>query len=335
MKMLNKNDFDGNLIYGGKKFHDHSLRTSLIFGEPSESWKSKFFAEKEAPIWLIHREKFDVLFQCPLCSSSILEKVIETTWVSVTKCTNCDFGFQNPRLKPEFVPELYSDSYTMEEVYSSEVSLELDFKKFLYGGELAIQFGSSMDSALDVGCGTGLALAAYRELGFRSLIGIEPAPYDFDPGFQIFNSFSDELPKQITNVSLISLWDTLEHVWDFSKMMESVSTALQPRGLVLVCVPNLRSLATRLIREKSPTFQLDHLNYFTVESLSRLFESSGLELVHVETIISEIDNCRNYLEFKEPYMSKPLNESAFSWLTPRYIHENMLGSRILALARKV
>jgi hypothetical protein len=67
----------------------------------------------------------------------------------------------------------------------------------------------------------------------------------------------------------------------------------------------------------------------------REMTQSNFKVVSKETVISEIDNCRNYLEFSGPYNSAPKNEQAFDWLTLDYIHENMPGSRLLFIIKKV
>jgi len=152
---------------------------------------------------------------------------------------------------------------------------------------------------------------------------------------EIITDFSDDIPNHIKNIDLISLWDTLEHIHNFNKMLSYTYNALSIRGLLVILVPNLNSLASRLIRKNSGTFCIYHLNYFTENSLGLLLKNHGFKVLQKETVISEIDNCRNYLEFQEPYMNVPKNESAFDWLTPEYIHKNMLGSRLFFIAQKV
>lgn len=334
MNAISKNSFDGNLVYGGKDFHIATKRTSLISEPMPESWKLDFFTLLDAGRWSPRPDRFEVIEVCLLCGCSEIYGLIKNEYFSVSRCAKCSFGFQNPRLKEETVPELYTGKYPMEDVYDSEISVDLDYKKFVYGAQLAISLGASRKSVLDVGCGSGLSLRAYTDEGFSYVAGVDPAPYDFPEDLVVFPSFLDELPHDLGTFSLITLWDTLEHIWDFRKLLSSTANALDEGGLALICVPNIDSLATRLIRERSPTFQLDHLNYFSVESLRVLFEQCGLKMVHLETIISEIDNCRNYLEFSEPYLSKPRGEGAFEWLTPNYIHDHLMGSRLLAFGAR-
>lgn len=335
MKPPSKNSFDGNLVHGGKNFHIATKRASLISEPMPESWKLDFFRQEKVESSSPRPEKFESIEVCLLCGCPEMYNLIKNEYFAVSRCSKCSFGFQNPRLKAETVPELYTGKYPMEDVYDSDISVDLDYKKFVYGAQLAASLGASTKSVLDVGCGSGLSLRAYRDQGFSYVAGVDPAPYDFPEDLVVFPSFLDELPSDLGGFSLISLWDTLEHIWDFRRLLRSTAKALDEDGLVLICVPNVDSLATRLIREKSPTFCLDHLNYFSAESLKVLFEQCGLKIVHLETIISEVDNCRNYLEFSEPYLSKPKGEGAFEWLTPDYIHDNLMGSRLLALGARV
>lgn len=329
---VNRDDFDGNLRCGGASFHDRTNRRSLIEPPSSPAWGAHFFNESSGGGLSRVEEKFRDVERCPLCQSSDHRLLLETQTVRVHRCESCEFGFQNPTVKPELVGTLYEEHYSMEAVYDSELGQELDFLKFLYGCELALEHGCSSSAALDIGTGSGLALEAYRKLGFGRLVGVEPAPYNFVPGIEVVDTFEETAPQHLGKFSLVTLWDTLEHLSNPGLMLESIPKILDESGRLLVCVPNLDSLATRLIREKSPTFQLDHLNYFSLKNLVWLLESTGFNVIHAQTIISEIDNCRNYLEFREPYFSSPRYDSSFKWLTPDYIHANMLGSRLLVVA---
>ena len=63
-------------------------------------------------------ECFENVEVCPLCSSSMVYYFLERLVISIFRCKECGFGFQNPRVKYSVVKEIYKDEkkkYTKEE----------------------------------------------------------------------------------------------------------------------------------------------------------------------------------------------------------------------------
>ena len=94
------------------------------------------------------------------------------------------------------------------------------------------------------------------------------------------------------------------------------------------------SLATRMIREESPCFNWKHTHYFHPDTLSLILKDQGFELLHMETVITEIDNIKSFLNWQHPYSGSGDPENIFSHITPEYIHKNLMGSRIIAIAKR-
>ena len=64
-------------------------------------------------------------------------------------------------------------------------------------------------------------------------------------------------------------------------------------------VPNGFSLATNIIRDKSPTFMWKHLNHFSKDSIKYFVEKNvNFKMVHAETMVTEIENIKSYLNGK-------------------------------------
>lgn len=331
--MIHKNDFDGNIVCGGKKFHESTCRDNIIKGKKYPHYE---YMRKNGGGYKPFKKYFERVNRCLICGSDKFESILEKDGLEIHHCGECTFGFQNPRFKSKYLHELYQQEYSLEKSYKSHQQNKLDEIKFNYAFQEIFQFRRKFNSVLDVGAGNLHFLHVCKDKGIKDLYGIEPGPCidNQNDQFCIINDFLDDIPETLNSISLISLWDTLEHIHDIKKIICSCFKKLEKNGILIIFVPNLLSLASRLIREKSPTFCIYHLNYFTEVSLSKLLIDSGFTILKKETLISEIDNCRNYLEFQEPYFSVPKAESAFDWLTPEYIHDNMLGSRLFFIATK-
>ena len=332
MILINKNDFDGNLVYGGSNFHKTTKREGVI---ADSSIYYRDYVVKTKAGYIPDKEYFDGISACLVCGSSEIEDKLKKDGLFIAQCQSCGFGFQNPRFKAKYLPQLYGKEYPLSGAYASESQSELDEIKYQYALQELSKY-TKIESVLDIGAGNMHFLKTCNQYGVNTLYGIEPGSNlsNTDSSVNLITEFSDEVPEELKELSVITMWDTLEHIHDFKQTIHSAYKALSKNGLLLIMVPNFYSLASRLIREASPTFSIYHLNYFTEKSLETLLVSAGFDLIQKETVISEIDNCRNYLEFQEPYMSSPLNEDAFDWLTPDYIHKNMMGSRLFFIAKK-
>ena len=58
-----------------------------------------------------------------------------------------------------------------------------------------------------------------------------------------------------------------------------------------------------------------------------------MQCEHLETIISEIENIKSYLCGESPYSGFGDPENYFSSITPKFIHKNLLGSRLIGIFR--
>ena len=130
----------------------------------------------------------------------------------------------------------------------------------------------------------------------------------------------------------MTLWTVLEHIVEPGPFLESVRRLLAPHGVLLILVPNFESLAVRVLHEKAVTFAGDsHVNHFSAATLTRLIETSGMEVLDCETLLTEIGTVNNYLNFADPYFGE--SRPTLDVLTPQYLHEQKLGYLLQVIAR--
>ena len=145
-------------------------------------------------------------------------------------------------------------------------------------------------SICDVGCGSGIYLAALQKLGYSYLYGIE---FNFDSVELINHNFnfkkviqgeirqSNDIPK----VDLITAFDVLEHIPNPKETIREIYQMLNDEtGYLHIRVPNYGSLWAKLFRRKwlwmIPPF---HLNYFDYKSLKILAENNGFEIIKLRS----------------------------------------------------
>ena len=334
-RRISKNDFDANLKIGSKKFWEKTSR-QLHLGITAEM---QYFS-KIGPEGMLKRrdECFEIQSSCPLCSSNRIRHLIDRMAISVWRCKECGFGFQNPRLKEIVAAKIYENEKTSPETFDNKSQVKIDRAKYRYGyNQILKGFGKQLHTILDIGCGNGLSLDTALDEGWTKAIGIEPNrnySYSKRSGKVLYHADISALNIPEQTINAITAWDVMEHIYNLKTFVGTVRKSLTAGGAFLSMVPNLDSLASRLFREKSSTFYWGHVNYFTKDTLEGLLTENGFEIVNSETVISEIGNINNYLCFEDPYTGESENIPLFDFLTTELIHEKFLGSRLLVIAKK-
>lgn len=342
-RLERKNQFDGNLRFGNAVFHAKTNRTGD--GRPSSGYlireHAKVVVDTGKERFQRKEEFFYSIDLCPVCGGRNHKKLLSRFGLDIWRCQDCRHGFQNPRLKYEKATSLYMDDRSASDIYTAPLQIEIDEIKYQYGVDLIqLALGGRKDRILDVGCGAGVFLKMAHRSGWPVCVGVDPNEnyskiYREAEGIQYIQGTLEKLDEYNigNNYDCISMWSVLEHMNDPQKAVRKFSEILSSDGVVFILVPNLDSLATRLMRQLSPTFAWKHPNFFCKESLALLMDQCGFKPVLMETVITEIDNIRNYMSFEWPYEAGHYDK-AFDIITPEWIHGNMLGSRLIGIFRR-
>lgn len=143
----------------------------------------------------------------------------------------------------------------------------------------------------DIGSGPGYLLDVGHARGW-DVIGFEPSPaaarYAQARGLEVVNDlFSKDHATAHGPFDVIVASFVLEHVRNPHEFVRLAVEALVPGGLVCIIVPNDFNPLQKLLVERygfNPWWVVPkhHLNYFTLESLTRLLGSHGLAPVEAE-----------------------------------------------------
>ena len=130
----------------------------------------------------------------------------------------------------------------------------------------------------------------------------------------------------------VTLFTVLEHIPDPKNPLCQVHRILVKGGITLILVPTINAIANRVLHEKSTTFSGDvHINLFSNTTLQRLLGETGFEIVDSGTILTNIDLINNYLQYDDPLFGE--GKSILPFLTPEFIHKNLMGYLLFVLAR--
>jgi hypothetical protein len=159
-----------------------------------------------------------------------------------------------------------------------------------YSDEIAARFiQSSQDLVLEIGSNDGCLLQAFRKHNVRTL-GIEPAAniaaIANAAGLVTVNDFfCERSAQQIRNsegaAKVIIGNNVLAHMGNLKDCLAGLDVLLRPDGLAVFEVPYLVDL---LRKSEFDTIYHEHLSYFAVGPLQRLFQSRGMRIFDVKRL---------------------------------------------------
>jgi 2-polyprenyl-3-methyl-5-hydroxy-6-metoxy-1,4-benzoquinol methylase len=187
--------------------------------------------------------------------------------------------YANP-VPAEFASGQYYDREGAD-YYLSPAKLESDYAPVRFERELRLfRRHCTGGSVLDVGCSSGAFLYQLNQRfpGSYNIVGtdVSGAPLDYaeSRGIPVVRGSFLEQDFSGRQFDAVTLWAVLEHLAEPKRFIEKAASLLKPGGLCFVLVPNMRSLAVRLLGARYRYIYQQHLNYFSAATLSRLAEKN-------------------------------------------------------------
>jgi 2-polyprenyl-3-methyl-5-hydroxy-6-metoxy-1,4-benzoquinol methylase len=203
----------------------------------------------------------------------------------MVECSNCGLIYSSPILPPEVIYELYRHSPFLHESQLS--NMIRDYQDQVRS--LLPLLPSSKGRLLEIGCANGLFLKAAMELGFEDVRGVEPGEKSVraaDPAVRdkIVNALfrADLFPPESFDV--VCCFQVLDHLLDPAAVLRDASKLLRKGGLVLLLNHNIRSWLPRVLGERCPMYDIEHIYLFDKQTVAQLLQNNGFEVVGVRNI---------------------------------------------------
>jgi SAM-dependent methyltransferase len=200
-------------------------------------------------------------------------RVDDIVW-SVVRCTECGLGYLDPRPTPEEIKRYYPPQYFDR---NDSAALGRYEREASYVPAMAGRL-------LDVGTADGGFLRVMRDRGFE-VEGIEAyAPVTSAPDLEVHRVlFPSDTRLSAASFDIITAWAVFEHLHDPAGAFCECARLLRPGGLLIIQVPNLRSVFGRMsLQEDVPR----HLYFFSPRTLKQYALRSGL---HLEGVVHTTD----------------------------------------------
>jgi len=151
---------------------------------------------------------------------------------------------------------------------------------------------------IDVGSNDGVALKPFQDLGFKNILGIEPAKnlakLSNKNGIKTFNGFliKKNLKKIKKNADLILASNVFAHSDDLKEMTECMIKLLNKKGVIIIEVQYLVNTLKDLTFDN---IYHEHYNYWSLTSLTNFFKQFNLKIFRAEKINTHGGSIRIYL----------------------------------------
>ena len=268
--------------------------------------------------------------------------------LDIFSCTRCKLLFVGTPLTEQQLAESYS---TLDaSAYYAQVGDTTRDKAVRSVKDLGPLLQGSNPSVLDVGCGYGHFLEAFRDqypsirLAGRELPG-GPAEACRKKGFEVYTTELYEIPEAFQTIVLL---DVAEHVPDPNTTFEECRALLEsecghlylhsPRRclwdelfLTIVKAPGLRRFARLWLRSRVSVF---HLQLWTDEALKISFEKAGLRVVYLRKELELSWPVEHYVRIYLRNLPDPLVKLAVSTINFVFVRLKTLQNKAICLARK-
>lgn len=267
--------------------------------------------------------------KCLICGKENIAVFANLDGYSIRKCSNCGFGFtENTKLQ--------TGEYHRDDQYVQEEEL---FRNIFQKRVDIITGLVKPGKALEVGCSTGLLLSLLKKAGW-DVIGIEPSKQAAHVATKrginvVIGTFEDA--RLTDKFDLVILNHVLEHVENPELVMEKSFKILNPKGVVLISLPNFDSLSAKIQKGNWPLLlPSEHLWHFTPTSLKFLLNKFGFTVFFEEESsgIWDLGNplyglWKSFISFKKRFFTE-----LFTAIPDFIISKLKAGSGIIMLARK-
>ncbi|MGO8765195.1 MAG: methyltransferase domain-containing protein [Limisphaerales bacterium] len=232
--------------------------------------------------------------------------------------------------------------------YLTPEKLESDYSDVRFERELRLfRKFCSAGAVLDVGCSSGAFLYQLNKRfpGDYKILGTDasgpPLDHAAKMGVPVIkdNFLTHDFGRQF---DAVTFWAVMEHLFEPQLFLTKAASILKPGGLCFILVPNMRSLAVRLLGAKYRYIYAEHLNYFTPATLrkfvEREFTVADLKATHFNPLViwqdarrgpGEVSRAQRYelLKRTTAYKQSP-------WMKPikagYQVAEKMLGAVLMA-----
>jgi 2-polyprenyl-3-methyl-5-hydroxy-6-metoxy-1,4-benzoquinol methylase len=226
--------------------------------------------------------------KCLVCESVAFEKIYNDT---LLKCSTCGFVTANMDIDVKELEKIYTENYFTGEEYVDYVRdkqiLQTNFSKRLKRIDKIVGL-KNCTNALEIGCAYGFFAELFTQKNpTATYIGYDIVPEAINYGKEQLHQpvycedyLSVEIPEN--SVTDVFMWDVIEHLPNPELFIEKIAKELKSGGRIYITTGDIERFVPRFKKEKWRMIHPpSHLHYFSKNTLKKLLEKNGFELVEV------------------------------------------------------
>jgi SAM-dependent methyltransferase len=197
----------------------------------------------------------------------------------LVSCRTCDLVYASPVPSPEALSRAY-------EAAAFDSAEEARYAARSYAEQLRDLVAKLPDrrGALDIGTGEGAFLSELLALGFSEVGGVEPssapiAAADPEVAGLIEHGVFHAGVREPGSLSLVTCFQTIEHVPDPAELVRDAVALLKPGGILALVCHDRRAPVNRVLGLRSPIIDIEHMQLFSPRSVDELLTRAGLREV--------------------------------------------------------
>jgi 2-polyprenyl-3-methyl-5-hydroxy-6-metoxy-1,4-benzoquinol methylase len=228
---------------------------------------------------------------CNLCDCSDFAIELSSDSFQFVKCENCGLVFRSQIPSQEHLNGFYKmDYYEKAQSYLSSQLIYPSDEYYLFGKKLMNLVKPSpkveKPKILDIGCGAGSAVKAFREVGWDAL-GIDLSIKSVDAGKKLgLNICCGSIHSQDLGIyDVITAFHLFEHVTSPKDFLLECRNKLAMNGLLLIEVPNFGCRRAIKMREKWPYLYPNlHFYQFTESTLKKYLLNTHFKIIGIKGV---------------------------------------------------
>lgn len=229
--------------------------------------------------------------KCPICENKKWKEFLKLEKFNLLICKKCGLirkEFEKDlfrKNKGQIFEEWYNENYLSFLEENRKIWLKWQVPKI----KLIKRF-KKKGNFLDVGCGLGIGVEIALKEGFKvwatdiSEYATKFVKEKFHIPVYIGEIENLPLPKKFFDV--IYIHHVLEHIVNPFIFLKRIRSLLKRNSIVLIAVPNIKSIYFKIYRRNFHIFQKEHLWYFDIYTLKKLLRKSKLKIFYYTTKIS-------------------------------------------------
>ena len=284
---------------------------------------------------------------CPICGSNDQYRRICDVEKGTRQIISCKCGLQSifPLPTQEDLRKIYCNRYY--DFWGVKHNFRQVFHLKLKTCERLIRQANSLLSDpsnerrhLDIGSAFGYMIKASQVTGYASqgLEISEAADEAIKLGYNVSKVSLENAALNDECFHLITAVDVLEHIPEPKRWLEECKRILKKGGLLLLVTPDCSSLSARVTKRKWPHYKLEHLFYYSPDTLTRLLLTVGFNDVTSKRALKYLNLnyiTAHYLNFQPDTIEARLLKMLTAFLPPQ-LNEYLLPfpSEMVVFARK-